>query len=443
MTPLNRLARSTVVAALLALGAPSVSELYAQTVVATVAVDKNPIDVAVNPATDRIYSANFQVPGTVSVIDGATNTVVASIPLPSPGSVDVNPTTNRIYVANVFHNTVSVIDGGTNGVIATIPVGDGPNGVVVNPTTDRVYVTNLFGGDVSVIDATTDTVVATVAVGDFPRFPDLNPLTNRVYVPNQDSDTVSVIDGTTNAVMATILVGDAPFFIAANPTTNRIYAGGAPSSVIDGTTNTVIGTLPVNAFGVAVNPATDRVYATTDVLVVIDAATNTIAATVAVGSLPHGPAANALTNRVYVPNAGSNTVSVIQDLVPPPPPPPPPPATPGKVTGGGSVEVPGGTASFGFNVQRKTTGGPVTGQVQYENHATGVRLHSEEITSLVIAGNAATIDGTCTADGSPCTFSVSVTDTGEPGASDAFTMSVNGSPPEGGLLRSGNIRIHD
>ncbi|WP_423826901.1 hypothetical protein [Serratia marcescens] len=38
-----------------------------------------------------------------------------------------------MYVTNLNSNNVSVIDGLTNGVIATIPVGNGPFGVGVNP----------------------------------------------------------------------------------------------------------------------------------------------------------------------------------------------------------------------------------------------------------------------------------------------------------------------
>ena len=41
-------------------------------------------------------------------------------------------------------DTVSVIDGATNTVTATIPVGSAPDGVGVDPATGTVYVTNFF-----------------------------------------------------------------------------------------------------------------------------------------------------------------------------------------------------------------------------------------------------------------------------------------------------------
>ncbi|TET95402.1 MAG: hypothetical protein E3J29_06945, partial [Dehalococcoidia bacterium] len=48
-------------------------------------------------------------------------------------------------------DTVSVIDGATNAVVATIPVGDRPEDVGVNLNTDRVYAANCYDDTLSVI----------------------------------------------------------------------------------------------------------------------------------------------------------------------------------------------------------------------------------------------------------------------------------------------------
>src|SRR5438552_1275181 len=107
----------------------------AQTAIGTIAVGSAPWGVAVNPTTNRVYVANFNA-GSVSVIDGGSNSVVATTGVGSqPYGVDVNPTTNRVYVANSGANSVSVIDGGSNAVTATIAV-NGATQVAVNPTTN-------------------------------------------------------------------------------------------------------------------------------------------------------------------------------------------------------------------------------------------------------------------------------------------------------------------
>ena len=73
------------------------------------------------------------------------------------------------YITNTGSNSVSVIDTATNTVVATVPVGFAPLGVAVNPAVTRVYVANFTPGNVSVIDTATNTVAATVAVGFSPE----------------------------------------------------------------------------------------------------------------------------------------------------------------------------------------------------------------------------------------------------------------------------------
>ncbi len=264
-------------------------------------VGSGPAGLAVNPATNRIYVSN-QMTNNVSVIDGATNTEIDTdgdpgngitrIPVGSgPVGVAVNPTTNRIYVNNFSwgSGSVSVIDGATNTEIDTdadpgngitrIPVGDRPHLVAVNTITNRVYVANWGTNDVSVIDGASNTVVATIPVGTYPIGVAINPTTNRIYVSNSflDISDVSVIDGTTNTEIDTdgdpgngitrIPVGSGPAGLSANPTTNRVYVANTQSddvSVIDQASNTVVYTVSVGnrPYGVGVNPTTNRIYVT-------------------------------------------------------------------------------------------------------------------------------------------------------------------------------------
>jgi YVTN family beta-propeller protein len=53
--------------------------------------------------------------------------VIATIPVGmNPDGLRVDPTTHKVYVTNLNSGTVSLIDGATNPVIATIPVGAAP-----------------------------------------------------------------------------------------------------------------------------------------------------------------------------------------------------------------------------------------------------------------------------------------------------------------------------
>ena len=90
----------------------------------------------------------------------------------------------RAYVANQFDNTVSVIDTATNTVVASILVGDAPHGIAVTPNGAFAYVANLSSNNVSVISAATNSVVATVAVGSLPVAVAITPNGAFAYVTN-------------------------------------------------------------------------------------------------------------------------------------------------------------------------------------------------------------------------------------------------------------------
>jgi YVTN family beta-propeller protein len=172
--------------------------------------------VAITPEGVFAYVANYDA-GTVSVIDTATNTVVATIPVvASPAYMAITPDGAFAYVANTTSDTVSVIDTGTNTVVATVPVGRGPIGVAITPNGAFAYVTNAFGslGSVSVIATATNTVVATIGVGATPYGVAITPDGAFAYVVNKSSNTVSVIDTATRTVVRTIGVGSVPEAVA-------------------------------------------------------------------------------------------------------------------------------------------------------------------------------------------------------------------------------------
>jgi YVTN family beta-propeller protein len=185
----------------------------------------------------------------VSVIDTATNAVVATVPVGNnPLGIAIDPAGSPAYVVNKGSNSVSVIDTNENAVIATIPVGNDPTNVAVSPNGRRVYVTHASNASVSVIDTGFNGVVATVPVGSIPEGVAVAPSGTSVYVANSGPNSVSVIDTVTNAVTATIPVGTTPSEIAFRPDGARVFVvnrQGGNVSVIDTATNTVTGTVVV------------------------------------------------------------------------------------------------------------------------------------------------------------------------------------------------------
>ncbi len=193
------------------------------TVTATIAVGQRPMGVTVNPVTNRVYVANMDS-DSVSVIDPAANAVTTTIPLLvdiAPSGIDANSATNRIYVRDQAGST-SVIDGATDTVVATLSTPGTLTGIAVNSTTNRVY-TGILNGNLAVIDGATNTVAGSVVIGATPGGIAVNPSSNRIYVASGGAGVITVINGATGAVDGTVTTGGSPFEVAVNRTTNRTY----------------------------------------------------------------------------------------------------------------------------------------------------------------------------------------------------------------------------
>jgi YVTN family beta-propeller protein len=253
------------------------------TVVATIPVGAAPRGVATTPDGTHAYVAN-EFNNTVSVIDTADNTVVATIPVgQDPNGVAITPNGTRpsedddrrhhtlAYVTNAVDNTVSVIDTASNAVVATISVGAVPQGVAITPDGTLAYVTNAHDNTVSAIDTDNNTVVATIPVGQGPDGVAITPDGTHAYVTNFSESTVSVIDTARNKVVATMPVGLAPNGVAITqdgthpsehddlPHPPLAYVANFDDntvSVIDTANNKVVATVPVGFTPIAVAFAT-------------------------------------------------------------------------------------------------------------------------------------------------------------------------------------------
>ncbi len=129
----------------------SVMDPLAGEKLAEIAIGDDPRTVALDGST-RAYVAN-RGSNSVSVIDLAGLSIVATIQVGyQPYGVVVSPDGAFAFVANSGSDTISVIDTAALQVVATIAMRDRPAGLAI--TADRLYVTHLLTGLVSVIDVT-------------------------------------------------------------------------------------------------------------------------------------------------------------------------------------------------------------------------------------------------------------------------------------------------
>ena len=90
----------------------------------------------------------------VSLADSVTSTVTVGI---QPEGIAFDPTNGYLYVANFGSGTVSVIDGSTNTVVTTVTVGNGPVWSAIDPTNGCLYVANFGSNSVSVVAPSSST----------------------------------------------------------------------------------------------------------------------------------------------------------------------------------------------------------------------------------------------------------------------------------------------
>lgn len=112
------------------------------------------------------------------------------------------------------------------------------------------------------------------------------------------------------------------------------------------------------------------------------------------------------------------------------------------VTGGGWIPVAGDRGTFG--VAGGIRNGAFWGHLTYIDHRTGMKVKGLAITAYTVTGpTSRQIKGTAEAGGQPVTYTVDVTDNGEPGrGSDLFSLRLSSGYTAGGTLAGGNVQLH-
>ena len=313
----------------------------------------NPVAIAVDPVRNTVYVANAGTAaktyhdGGVTVIDGATNSVITTIPVPnSPVALAIDVALGKVFVGEYANQGstwyVGIIDESTNSLAqvlskyvngTTTVLGAQPSAVAVNPLTHQVYFANSSASDVTIMDGVGEAFIsgAYVAPAARPIAIAVNPILNHLYVlcnlssPPAVTPSVDVIDLGQNGnygvgkLIKTVTVGSNPTGMSVNPITNQVYIANSGETFVtviqDGATvgNGQTVSVGIAPSGVVVNPITNKVFVTnqnSNSVSVIDGASNTVTATVAAGTHPFAVAANPLTDKIYVANTGDSVTVV-------------------------------------------------------------------------------------------------------------------------------------
>ncbi|RYZ28606.1 MAG: hypothetical protein EOP49_41325, partial [Sphingobacteriales bacterium] len=194
--------------------------------------------IQVTPTTGRgfAYIANAGSRD-LSVIEVATHTVVATIPMPGiPVNAALAPDGRKVYVPYGHpsgNGHVAIVDASTNTVVGDLAFVTNPHlnvdHITVSQNGDRVYVlrslhvSSAYQPTLSVVNIATQAVISEVSLPGQAISSVLTPDGAFLYVTLQSTNEVAVINTATNSLVTTIPVINQPWTLAASPDGSKIY----------------------------------------------------------------------------------------------------------------------------------------------------------------------------------------------------------------------------
>jgi YVTN family beta-propeller protein len=135
-------------------------------------------------------------------------------PVYTSSSIASNSNNTYFVTANMLNGTISRIDRARQDTVTEIEVGRDPRSVAITPDDTRVLVVNRADGTLSVVDLQAMAVTGTVPVGLLP-YGVVAPSDTTAWVTLEGTDEVVQIDLTAGEVVNRIAVPDAPTGLAA------------------------------------------------------------------------------------------------------------------------------------------------------------------------------------------------------------------------------------
>src|SRR5215468_3827750 len=309
------------------------------------------------PPSHLVFVSNERS-GDVTVIDGATDTVVGSFPVGKrPRGIHATPDGQRVFVtlsgsprmapgldenrapADKRADGLCVIDSATHKLIDRWHVGSDPEQFAISKDGKSAFIANEDDASASIVDLDSGQARGKIKVSEEPEGVGVNPANSEVYVTCEEKGEVFAINPDQKRVIATIETGGRPRSVAFSSDGSRAYVAcenGGYIAVVDAREHKLLakiqlptGSLPM---GTAVSRDGKELYVSTgrgNAIAIIDTqkadaqrspllsargegeGEESIVSMIPVGNRVWGIALDPSGTKLYAANGASNDVSVV------------------------------------------------------------------------------------------------------------------------------------
>ncbi len=217
--------------------------------------------------SDTCTSGDGYTHSYVYKIDTATSQIVKVVEVGVvPKYVAMTPDGKHVVVTNWCSMDISVIDTATNAVVATVPSGGRyPRGIAISKDSGTAYVALMGSGKVIALDLATGKVRDFAQPGSRTRHLTMSPDGSKLYATNSGDNDVVEMDAKTGAILRSVTVGAEPRSMTVSADGGALYVvnyNASSMSKVRTSDFTVVATVPTdgNPIGITYEPTKKAVW---------------------------------------------------------------------------------------------------------------------------------------------------------------------------------------
>ena len=204
---------------------------------ATVAAGTNPDGITFEPVTNTVWAFNGRS-NNISVLDSASNTIVATVPLPGKPEFPQADGQGSVFVNIEDKNEIVKLDAASRKATATWPLPgcESPSGMAIDRGKHRIF-SVCDGRKMVIVDYQSGKVLGLASIGDSPDAAGFDPKHGLAFSSNGGDGTLTIVDAEKPGfpVLQTVKTEAGARTMALDASTGRIYLvtaqfGAAPAA---------------------------------------------------------------------------------------------------------------------------------------------------------------------------------------------------------------------